>query len=58
MKYKNTWHTEHLVIPAMEGYAREQGAAGVTEASWEPHTLDEAPYYPGWEDKWHLQQGF
>lgn len=58
MEYKNTWHTEHVVIPALEEYEREQIASGLIPENWEPHTLDESPFYPGWEEKWHRQQGF
>ncbi|KAK3631732.1 hypothetical protein LTR56_016688 [Elasticomyces elasticus] len=58
MEYKNTWHTEHAVIPALEEYHREQVASGLIEKDWEPHTLEESPFYPGWEAKWHRQQGF
>lgn len=58
MEYKNTWHTEHVVIPAMEMFEREQKDKGLVERDWEPRTLDESPFYPGWEEKWHRQQGF
>ncbi|KAK0258692.1 hypothetical protein LTR91_012660 [Friedmanniomyces endolithicus] len=58
MEYKNTWHTEHVVIPALEEYQREQVAKGLVEEDWEPHTLEESPFYPGWEEKWHRRQGF
>ncbi|KAJ8119574.1 hypothetical protein ONZ43_g3502 [Nemania bipapillata] len=58
MKYKNTWHTEHVVIPTLEEYENEQKAAGLIEKDWEPQTLDESPWFPGWEKKWHAQQGF
>jgi hypothetical protein len=58
MEYKNTWHTEHVVIPAMEAYETEQIARGLVEEDWEPHTLEQSPFYPGWEEKWHRQQGF
>lgn len=58
MKYKNTWHTEHVVMPALERWAREQVENGLVPADWEPHTLDEAPFFPGWEEKWQRQQGF
>jgi hypothetical protein len=58
MEYKNTWHTEHVVIPAMEEYEREQIDKGLIEKDWEPHTLEESPFFPGWEEKWHRQQGF
>ncbi len=58
MEYKGTWHTEHVVIPALEAYEREQIEKGWVPADWEPHTLEESPWYPGWEEKWHREQGF
>jgi hypothetical protein len=58
MEYKNTWHTEHCVIPALEGYEKEQIAKGMVEKDWEHHTLKESPFFPGWEDKWHREQGY
>ncbi|GAB7348764.1 hypothetical protein MBLNU459_g7493t1 [Dothideomycetes sp. NU459] len=58
MEYKGTWHTEHVVIPALEQYEKEQIEKGLVEPGWEPHTLDEYPYFSGWEEKWHAQQGF
>jgi hypothetical protein len=58
MAYKNTWHTEHVVIPELERYEKEQIEKGLIEKDWEPHTLDENPFFPGWEEKWHRQQGF
>ncbi len=58
MEYKNTWHTEHVVVPALKEYEREQIEKGLVEKDWDPRTLDEAPFFPGWEEKWHRQQGF
>ncbi len=58
MKYKNTWHVEHKVVPALEEYEREQKAQGTVEKDWQVHTLDEAPWFPGWKEKWERQQGF
>ncbi|KAJ8127212.1 hypothetical protein O1611_g6424 [Lasiodiplodia mahajangana] len=58
MKYKNTWHTEHVVVPTLEEYEQEQKKSGLIEKDWEPQTLDESPWFPGWEKKWHAQQGF
>ncbi|EMC90929.1 hypothetical protein BAUCODRAFT_331794 [Baudoinia panamericana UAMH 10762] len=31
MEYKDTWHTQHVVIPALEEYEREQIANGLVE---------------------------
>lgn len=58
MQYKSTWHVEHIAIPALDRWAREQEENGVTEKGWEVHTLAESPWFPGWEDKWKRQQGF
>lgn len=58
MKYKNTWHVEHIVIPALEEYEHEQVETGVIEKGWQVHTLEDAPWFPGWKEKWKRQQGF
>lgn len=58
MQYKNTWHTEHTVVPALRQYEQEQIDKGVIQGGWEPHTLVESPWFPGWEEKWRAQQGF
>ncbi|KAI5361853.1 hypothetical protein Slin15195_G055040 [Septoria linicola] len=58
MEYKDTWHTEHVVVPYLEKCEREQVERGVIEEEWEARTLDEAPFFPGWEEKWERQQGF
>ncbi|KAI1907176.1 hypothetical protein LOZ64_005983 [Ophidiomyces ophidiicola] len=58
MEYKNTWHTEHVVLPALEKWAIEQEENGIIEKGWKVETLEESPYFKGWEEKWHRQQGF
>lgn len=58
MDYKNTWHLEHVVKPALERYQAEQVEQGIVPEDWEPHTLEESPWYPGWEKRWHDLQGF
>ncbi|KAE8440807.1 hypothetical protein EG329_006563 [Mollisiaceae sp. DMI_Dod_QoI] len=64
MEYKGTWHVEHVCIPALEEYNQEQVEKGLVkpenenETTWTEGTLDEYPYFPGWEEKWHRQQGF
>lgn len=64
MEYKSTWHVEHICIPALEEYAREQVEQGLVrpenpgEDEWNVTTLAESPYFPGWEEKWRRQQGF
>lgn len=58
MEYKGTWHTEHVVIPALEDFGKEQIERGLMGKEWQPQRLEESPYFPGWEEKWHRQQGF
>lgn len=49
---------EHVALPALERYAREQMENGMVEEGWEVQRLDDAPFYPGWEEKWRREQGF
>ena len=58
MDYKKTWQVEHVVLPKLDEWAREQEDLGLMPKGWEVTTLDEAPWYRGWEGKWHSQQGF
>ena len=63
MEYKNTWHVEHKVLPVLREWAIEQGDVkekgdGEVEEVWEPRTLEESPWFEGWEEKWHRQQGY
>ncbi|KAF9691617.1 hypothetical protein EKO04_010374 [Ascochyta lentis] len=58
MDYKNAWHTEHAVKPALEIFHKKQVERGIVQKGWEPKTLDESPWFPAWEEKWHRQQGF
>jgi Protein of unknown function (DUF3445) len=58
MEYKNTWHVEHVCVPALEEYAKEQVDRGLVPADWEVHTLEDQPFFPGWNEKWRGQQGF
>lgn len=51
LKYKGTWHVEHVVKPSLMEYERWQLEQGLIERNWEPRTLDEAPFFPGWEKK-------
>ncbi|KAF4995748.1 hypothetical protein FDECE_12697 [Fusarium decemcellulare] len=55
MKYKGTWHVEHVAKPALRAWEREQMEQGVIPKDWEPRTLDENPFFPGWERKWNLE---
>lgn len=57
MGYKKTWHVEHVVIPKLEEWAREQVESGMVQEGWEVGTLDEAPFFEGWEEVWRRRQG-
>jgi hypothetical protein len=56
--YKNTWHTEHVVVPALAAWHEEQVASGGVSADWQVETLPESPFFPGWEGTWRERQGF
>ncbi|RAL12709.1 heme-dependent oxidative N-demethylase family protein [Aspergillus homomorphus CBS 101889] len=58
MEYKGTWHVEHVVVPNLERWAKEQVESGAVPKDWEVATLEDSPWFRGWEDKWHRQQGF
>lgn len=58
MEYKSTWHVEHVVLPELEKWQKEQVDKGMVEKDWEVSTLEESPWFPGWEENWHRRQGF
>ncbi|PWY96422.1 hypothetical protein BO94DRAFT_9337 [Aspergillus sclerotioniger CBS 115572] len=58
MDYKGTWHVEHVVIPNLEKWAAEQEESGLVPKDWQVATLDDSPWFKGWQEKWHRQQGF
>ncbi|KAL4920877.1 hypothetical protein BDW62DRAFT_220350 [Aspergillus aurantiobrunneus] len=58
LKYKATWHVEHVLLPKFEEWAREQEERGLVPKDWEVATLEDSPYFKDWQEKWHRQQGF
>ncbi|KAL4750888.1 hypothetical protein BDW72DRAFT_203512 [Aspergillus terricola var. indicus] len=58
MEHKGTWHVEHVVLPNLDIWAQEQEENGLAPKNWKVATLDESPWFKGWEEKWHRQQGF
>lgn len=58
MQYKGTWHVEHVVLPKLEEWAKEQEENSVVPKGWEVATLDDSPWFRGWEEKWNRRQGF
>jgi hypothetical protein len=57
MEYKNTWHIEHVALPALEQWKEEQEEEGLVEAGWTEETLMESPFFRGWEEKWMSARG-
>ncbi|EEQ89106.1 hypothetical protein RJZ56_006900 [Blastomyces dermatitidis] len=51
LEYKNTWHVEHVVLPALEKWAAEKEEKGLVESGWKVTTLDESPWFKRWEEK-------
>lgn len=54
MRYKGTWHVEHVAKPTLAEYVRAQVERGLVEDQWAPRTLGESPFFPGWERKCRL----
>ncbi|OJA18509.1 hypothetical protein AZE42_08720 [Rhizopogon vesiculosus] len=54
MEYKGTWHIVHKVIPALREWAKEQEDKGYVPKDWQERTLDEDPFYPGWEEHYPM----
>jgi hypothetical protein len=55
MKYKGTWHVEHVAKPTLAEYERWQIEQGLIERDWNVTTLDENPFFRGWERKWVVE---
>ncbi|KAB5549593.1 hypothetical protein GE09DRAFT_1241222 [Coniochaeta sp. 2T2.1] len=55
--YKCVDHVRRVAMAALEVWAREQVEAGVVPEGWEVGTLDESPFFPGWEEVWRRRQG-
>jgi len=54
MEYKGTYHIEHVALPALDAWSREQVENGLVPKDWEVRTLDEDPFFPGWQRKWNV----
>ncbi|KAF5386832.1 hypothetical protein D9615_001673 [Tricholomella constricta] len=48
LEYKSTFHIEHRMLPALDLWAGEQEEKGWVPKGWKERTLDEDPYFPGW----------
>lgn len=56
--YKMVAHVKNVTIKACREWAQEQVEQDLVPRDWEVRSLDESPFFPGWEEKWHRQQGF
>lgn len=56
--YKTVDHVKDVTIEACKNWAQDQVQKGWVPNDWETRTLDESPFFPGWEEKWHMKQGF
>ncbi|KAI5455994.1 hypothetical protein BGZ63DRAFT_435939 [Mariannaea sp. PMI_226] len=52
MKYKGTYHVEHVAKPTFKEYEQYQIEQGLIEKDWQVQTLEENPFFKGWERKW------
>lgn len=52
LTYKKVALTEHIVGPLLAEYEKAQVERGVVSKDWAAETLDDNPFFPGWEDKW------
>lgn len=55
--YKCDGNVRRVAMEALKVWAEEQVRDGVVPADWEVATLDESPFYPGWEERWKTRQG-
>lgn len=55
--YKCEDHVRTKAMEALRAWAAEQVRDGLVPEGWEPKTLDESPFFPGWEERWRAQQG-
>lgn len=46
--YKGTFHVEHVAIPSLKAWSREQEEKGWVPKDWEVKTLND-PFFPEWE---------
>lgn len=55
--YKCVDNVKRVAMDALEKWAAEQVEQGIVPEGWEIGTLDESPFFRGWEEKWKRQQG-
>lgn len=58
LDYKGTKNNSSVVKEILRRYVKEQVEQGVIPNNWEHQTLDESPYFPGWENEWKASYGY
>ncbi len=56
MSYKCLDHTKKAALAALDTWADEQVKDGIVPPNWDARTLDESPFFPGWEAMWRARQ--
>ncbi|KAK0704484.1 hypothetical protein B0H67DRAFT_603625 [Lasiosphaeris hirsuta] len=55
--YKCVDNVRRVATEALQKWAAEQVEQGIVPKDWEIGTLDESPFFRGWEEKWKRQPG-
>jgi len=55
--YKCVDNVRRVAMEALEKWAAEQVEQGVVPKDWEVGTLEESPFFLGWEERWRRRQG-
>ncbi|KAK2616284.1 hypothetical protein QQS21_000718 [Conoideocrella luteorostrata] len=48
LRYKQLYHVEHVLRPLLLQYKQSQIERRMIRPDWEPATLEESPFFPGW----------
>ncbi|KAK4195338.1 hypothetical protein QBC40DRAFT_352589 [Triangularia verruculosa] len=56
--YKADRNAKTVALEALKEWAAEQVEQGIVPADWEVNTLEQSPFYEGWENKWQHKQGW
>ncbi|KAK4224246.1 hypothetical protein QBC38DRAFT_485938 [Podospora fimiseda] len=57
INYKCDGNVRRVAMDALREWSEEQVRKGIVPRDWEVGTLDQSPFYPGWEEKWLRRQG-
>ncbi|KAK0671354.1 hypothetical protein QBC41DRAFT_316023 [Cercophora samala] len=57
INYKSERNVKNVALEALKQWAARQVEQGIVPADWEVSTLEQSPFYPGWEENWKKKQG-